>query len=192
MSTFVRIACLFCLAAGCTLASVDDVLVSDSFHRADAGTCSLGVADGFAGGNGTHRKQPIFGQASGPIGANIVNGALQNNSKDFGGMQLTSDMNPCSNTASGEFIPSDISIRVDVLVPATDAGVVDAGPYSRSRSATAGDGIAGGTSKGYWVQLTSSGEVRVMQLNPFLQLANSGIPPVFDTTIFHPGKSRCP
>jgi hypothetical protein len=43
---------------------------------------------------------------------------------------------------------------------------IQAGPYFRSRAAAPGDGIVGGASRGYWVQLHSNGMVRIKRLNP--------------------------
>jgi hypothetical protein len=60
-----------------------------------------------------------------------------------------------------------------------------AGPYFRSRKAMAGDGIIGGTSAGYWVQLHSTGMVKVKLLNPQSVVAFSTPAPDFDSTVFH-------
>lgn len=86
----------------------------------------------------------------------------------------------------GENIGQDLNIRVDLLVPPDATGnITQAGPYIRSRAAASGDGIIGGTSAGYWVQLHSSGEVKVRGLNPNAIIAFSGIPALFDNAIFH-------
>jgi hypothetical protein len=79
----------------------------------------------------------------------------------------------------------DLSIRVDLLVPVTGANVTEAGPYFLSRAAAAGDGISGGTSTGYWVQLISTGVVRVKTLNPFVTFATTAAPAFFDPTFLH-------
>jgi hypothetical protein len=75
---------------------------------------------------------------------------------------------------------------VDLLVPTDAAGhATQAGPYVRSRQAAAGDGIIGGTSAGYWVQLWSTGEVKVFRLNPVKTVAASRPRNDFDPTIYH-------
>ena len=63
--------------------------------------------------------------------------------------------------------------------------ITQAGPYFRSRIAGPGDGLIGGTSAGYWVQLNSNGMVKVRRLNPLAVVAFSSAIPVFDTEIFH-------
>ena len=74
---------------------------------------------------------------------------------------------------------------MDLLVPLTSGKVTDAGPYFRSRAAAAGDGIIGGTSSGYWVQLVSTGEVRIRGLNPFGTIATTGVPGPFNAAVVH-------
>jgi hypothetical protein len=58
-----------------------------------------------------------------------------------------SAMSPCAGVGATQ--AQDLYIRVDLLVPASAAGVVQAGPYFRSRAASPGDGIIGGSSAGY-------------------------------------------
>ena len=162
-----------------------NVLLSDSFNRSDATACSIGKADLFAGGSGTHYYLPVFPSPSGPIGANIVSGALQNNGLNFGGVQLTAAAAACTGGGNGEKLPQDLDIIVDLLVPSTSGLITEAGPYFRSRSAAPGDGIIGGTSSGYWVELYSTGEVKVYGLNPFGLIAAAVAPPSFDATLIH-------
>jgi parallel beta-helix repeat protein len=171
------------------------VLLSDSFSRADADRCSLGKADLALGGAGNHFYLPIFPTGgtdpSRPIGANIVSGALQNNGVDFGGVEFVASDGACGNSGiRGENIGQDINIKIDVFVP-TDAAanISQAGPYLRSRSAPAGDGIIGGAdfdpSGGYWVQLHSSGEVKVKRLYPPATVAITGRPASFNAGAIH-------
>ncbi|MBV8820995.1 MAG: choice-of-anchor D domain-containing protein [Acidobacteriaceae bacterium] len=163
-----------------------NVILSDSFNRANAGACSLGQADLALGGSGTHYYLPIYSGTSGPVGASIVSGTLQNTGLDFGGVQLTASAAACSNLSiRGETLPQDLDISVDLLVPMTGSNVTQAGPYFRSRAAAAGDGIIGGSSAGYWVQLISTGEVRIVGLNPFATIASTGVPASFDSTVKH-------
>jgi hypothetical protein len=167
--------------AGSTLT----VLLSDSFRRADTGACSLGQADLALGGSGSHFYLPIFPGTNGPVGANIVSGALQNNGLDFGGVQLAASAGACNAGIRGETLAQDMDIRVDLLVPGSPGKITNGGPYFRSRAAAAGDGIIGGTSAGYWVRLVSTGEVRVTGLNPFALIATTGAPASFNAGVVH-------
>jgi uncharacterized protein (TIGR03437 family) len=160
--------------------SFGTVLVSDSFNRPDAGTCSVGVADLAYGGAGSHYYLPIFSTTA----SGLVAGALQNNSLDYGGVQLTGSSATCG-PFGGETFPQDLYMRVDLLVPASSNGVVQAGPYFRSRSAGPGDGIIGGTSAGYWVALTSAGEVMIRGLNPNITIATTGPSSSFNAAKTH-------
>jgi len=155
------------------------VLVSDSFNRADAAACSLGRADLASGGSGSHYYLPIYTTAT--TGVGIVSKALQNLGLDYAGVQLTATSG-CGG-ARGETIAQDLDIAVDLLVPASSAGVVQAGPYFRARSAAPGDGIVGAA--GYWVALTSTGEVAIRGLSPNAVIATTGSPASFDATRFH-------
>lgn len=77
-------------------------------------------------------------------------------------------------------------MSMDLLVPTDSAGhVSSAGPYFRSRRAAGGDGIIGGTSAGYWVQLNSTGMVKVKCLNPWDTIAFTPALDDFDSTQFH-------
>jgi uncharacterized protein (TIGR03437 family) len=153
------------------------VLVSDSFNRADATACALGRADLTQGGSGTHYYLPINSATA----VGIVSKALQNLTLDYGGVQLTATSG-CGG-AHGETIAQDLDIAVDLLVPASSAGVVQAGPYFRARAAGAGDGIVGAA--GYWVALTSTGDVAIRGLSPNAVIATTGSPASFDATKFH-------
>ncbi len=154
------------------------VVLSDSFNRADAGGCALGAADLSLGGLGSQYYLPI----NSLTGVSIASGVLQNNTLDYAGVQLTLT-SACGGR--GETLLQDLYMRVDLLVPASSAGVVQAGPYFRSRAAAPGDGIIGGASAGYWVALTSTGEVRLRGLNPNAVIATTGIPTSFNAAVFH-------
>lgn len=160
----------------------NQVLISDSFNRSDADGCSMGQADLALGGSGAHYYLNIF-----PNGASIAGASLQNVGGDFGGMQFTGTLGACNNLAiRGENIGQDLNMKVDLLVPTDDAGhLAQAGPYFRSRAAANGDGIIGGTSAGFWVQLWSNGEVRIKGLNPQTFVAVTGAPASFNATVFH-------
>jgi len=156
------------------------VLFSDSFKRAGATSCSLGQADLALGGTGAYYYLPVFS------GANIVSGVLQNNGEGDGGVQFTDSPTACNDGARGMNVGQDFNIRVDLLVPSDAAGdSSEAGPYLRSRAAAANDGILGGDNSGYWIQLVSTGEVKVKDTSSGAIVASSGKPAAFDNTVFH-------
>jgi hypothetical protein len=157
------------------------VLLSDTFARSDADACGLGKADLRLGGTGDHYYLPVF-----TSGAVLASGALQNAGGDFGGVQFTAGASPCSGSVRGEDLGPALRIRADLLVPSDARGnITRAGPYFRSRAAAPRDGIIGGTSAGYWVQLASTGEVFVKRLNPQANVARSGRPASFDNRAVH-------
>ncbi len=161
-----------------------NVLVSDSFKRANATECSLGPADLKFGGSGAYYYLPDWPGSGGPVGAGIISGALQNNGLDFGGVQLTASSDTCGS-AQGAALPQDLDIIVDLYVPGSSGKITDAGAYFRSRSAAPGDGLFGGTSSGYWVELFSTGEAWVDQLNPFEPIAKTAVPASFNPNVVH-------
>jgi uncharacterized protein (TIGR03437 family) len=158
------------------------VLVSDSFNRADAAACSLGRADLANGGSGSHYYLPVFPATSPSVyPVALVSKALQNTGLNYSGVQLTASSG--CGAARGETIAQDLDIAVDLLVPASSAGVVQAGPYFRARAAAPGDGIVG--QAGYWVALTSTGQVMIRGLSPNATIATNATPASFDATRFH-------
>jgi hypothetical protein len=155
------------------------VLVSDSFNRPDATGCALGKADLALGGSGAHYYLPLFASST----VSIASAALHNNFADYAGVQLTASSGGCGAGVHGETLGQDLDIKVDLLVPASSAGMVQAGPYFRSSSAAPGDGL---DSTGYWVFLTSKGEVRVRKLAPTNTItAATDIPASFDASVYH-------
>ena len=161
-------------------------LAGDDFNRPDGERCNLGSVQS---GSRKLYYLPIFpsggADPTNPIGANLVSGALQNNGADFGGFQFTESPDPCSQ-GRGADMGQDLNIRADLLTPTNAAGhLSEAGPYFRSRAAARGDGIIGGASAGYWVQLKSTGEIQIKRLNPWGMIATSGIPASFDPTAMH-------
>jgi uncharacterized protein (TIGR03437 family) len=166
------------------------VLFSDSFNRPDADRCSLGQADFALGGDVPPvYYAPVWGIANdptNPAGANIVSGTLQNNGTGYGGVEFASAGDTCTTFPPDWNIGQDLNMKVDVLVPADTAGhITEAGPFFRGRAAAAGDGLFGGDNAGYWVQLYSTGEVKVKNLNDASVVAASAKPGVFDATVFH-------
>ena len=132
---------------------------------------------------------PVF-QESPHKGVSLVNvrdGIIIHNGLDYGGIQLAARKAGCSTAKlRGADVGQDLKISVELLVPrAADGSVVQAGPYFRSRAAVPGDGIIGGSSAGYWVQLHSDGAVTVKCLNPSHTVAFSRPVAGFDDSRFH-------
>ena len=95
-------------------------------------------------------------------------------------------MNSPASAARGEDIGQDANIRVDLLVPSdNDGNITQAGPYFRTRSAGPGSSIIGGMSAGYWVQLHSTGQIKIKLLNPEDTVAATRVPASFDNTVMH-------
>ena len=157
---------------------------SDSFDRPNA-NCSPAPADNAFGGGGRHGYLPLFISRGRPLGARLVSGALENPGMNYGGVQFSDDEQPCLG-GEGENIGQDANIRVDLLVPGdNDGNITQAGPYFRMRSATPGSSILGGMSAGYWVQLHSTGQIKLKLLNPEATVAASRVPAAFDNTVMH-------
>ena len=153
--------------------------VSDSFNRGDSDPCNLGRADISFGGAGNHYYVPIFPGS----GARISGQKLVNVTQDYGGAMFSAQ-GGC--TTSGENIGRVYNIAVRLRVPTDSAQrITQAGPFFHSRPAFAYDGIIGGGNAGYWVQLHSTGEVKVKNLNSTLIVATSGVPPYFDPAASH-------
>jgi len=126
---------------------------------------------------------PVFPSSDIQIGSA---GQVVNTGGGYGGIQLgRSDGNCAIDSIRGADIGQDLQISVDLLAPPQAHGEVMGGPYFRSRAAAPGDGTIGGTSAGYWVQLDSTGRVRVRCLNPQRVVAYAAPAPDFDATRFH-------
>lgn len=118
--------------------------------------------------------------------AGDISTPFRNGQKDLAGIQLARSDGNCPLTSlEGADVGQDLRIAVDLLVPVDAGHPTLAGPYFRSRRAAAGDGLIGGSSAGYWVQLFSSGMVMVRRLNPWAVVAFSQPNPAFDSTVFH-------
>ena len=167
--------------------AIDDARV---FNRALRGAeiqalygCSLGQPGLALPVAGAHYLLPVF---SGNI--RIERSALiRNAGTGYAGVQFARSDGRCAvATLRGENVGQDLDMKMDILVPTDTAGnVSEAGPYFRSRAAAPGDGIVGGTSSGYWVQLHSNGVVRVKRLNPHAIVAFAAARPGFDPAVFH-------
>jgi len=120
-------------------------------------------------------------------GPGEVSAPFRNAGVRMAGMQLAARRSGCPIASQrGADVGQDLRVAADFLVPIDSEGrTTEAGPYFRARSASAGDGIVGGTAAGYWLQLESSGRIRVLRLNPRAIVAFSDPVPGFDSTIFH-------
>ncbi len=156
------------------------VITSDSFQRADSAQNVLGVTDLALGGTRTYCYIPIW------TGDSIVSNSLQNWGTGAGGVQFGQPGSGGSCSFRGVNMGQTFNIRVDVLVPADSAGnSTVAGPYFHSRGAAAGDGILGGDTAGYWVELDSSGNVTILDTHRNVAFAKTSQPASFDRTVYH-------
>jgi len=188
------VACLLIAVVTAFTARSAQLPFSDSFTRTGATPCSLGTSDNSLGGTTHYSYSPIFPaggtDAGNPVGAIITGGTLRNAGLDFGGVQFSLSSDPCLTRERGADLGQDLTVRVRLRVPTdTQNRITYAGPYFRSRRSPSGDGIIGGNgldpSGGYWVQLLSSGEIRVLRLDVNVVIASTARPVNFDSTVFH-------
>ncbi len=177
----------YLLVAGYTLMVIQagtNVRFSDSLNRANAEGCAMGKLNLAYGGTGDHYYIPVFAQPY----ASLNGATLRNGGQDYGGVQFTASATPCGPAATnkGETVLPDLNIRVAVRVP-TDANnrVTQAGPYFRAKANAAGESILGANAAGFWVQLHSTGEVKVKNLATDAIIASSARPTSFDPSVFH-------
>lgn len=156
------------------------ILSSDTFDRPDAGQNTLGKTDLGLGGTLVYCYVPIWS------GAAIVSKTLRNNGTGYGGVQFGQPGSGSSCSFRGQDIGQNLNLAVDLLIPRDSSGnSAMAGPYFHNRGAAAADGILGGDSGGYWVQLDSSGRIKVVDAHTASVIANSNQPASFDNTAFH-------
>ncbi len=157
---------------------------SDSFARADAEACAVGRADLAFGGTGNHYYVPLFAAPH----PSIAGRALRHGGQDYGGVQFSASPNPCAGGAAnrGENLGDSLSVQMAVRVPSDASNrVTQAGPYFRSRAAALGETILGTSSAGFWVQLDSTGAVKVKNLANDAVIAQSERVQGFDPSIWH-------
>lgn len=124
---------------------------------------------------------PVYSPDATVDGSRIVN-----RGGDFAGVQFAQSDGACAvASVSGADSGQDIAMEMDIRFPRETAIVLQAGPYFRSRSAHPGDGLTGGTSAGYWVQLQSNGQVRIRRLNPAAVVAFTAPDTGFDAGAWH-------
>ena len=156
----------------------EPVIFSDSFDRPDGINCAVGSADHAFGGSGFH------GYAMIASGVRLRGGLLENGSREYGGVTFTNESGgSCPGAGSDQ--GAELNIRADVLVPRAGDRTTQAGPFFHAPLLGSGQRIDQGGAAGYWVQLDSSGEVRVQRLDTFQQIAVSDAPADFDAAVMH-------
>jgi hypothetical protein len=169
---------------------VDDVRVYErALSAAEVSAlyrCASQPAELTVPGGGAYWLLPVF-----PAGGAAIKveegGTVRHVGSDFAGVEFARSGGECAmKSLRGSDIGQDLSIGVDLLTATDreDASAV-AGPYFRCRSSAPGDGILGGSSAGYWVQLMSKGVVRVRCLNPNRVVAFTAPAAGFDSRRFH-------
>ncbi len=151
--------------------------------------CASPAGDLDVPGRGAHYFAPVFGMdvRVSPTGQGEGSARIQNTGKDYAGAAFVRRQPDCAwrdTLASdmGQDLDMEMEIRVGGLA---EGPIASGGPYFRSRRSVPGDGIVGGTSAGYWVQLLSAGQVRVKRLHPAAAIAFSARPDRFDPDAFH-------
>lgn len=169
--------------------AVDDVRVfARPLHGAKIRSlyrCRAGAEELEVGGK-RYYFAPVYGDfvETGPA-------MVRNLGKDFAGAVLVKASKDCSlsSTASAD-MGQDLTIGMDLQLGGADGFVREGGPFFRSRRASPGDGIIGGTSAGFWVHLDSKGQVRVLRLHPMATIAFSEPVNSFDAATFHRLEAR--
>ena len=119
-----------------------------------------------------------------PADAGESSSRVRNAGKDFAGVAFVKREHGCSlQQVWASDAGQNLEIEADLKV-GTEPGMA-AGPYFRSRKSAPGDGIVGGTSAGFWVQLAWNGQVRVKRLHPSATIAFSAPQADFDGSQFH-------
>ena len=183
------------------------VLFSDSFDRAAGSACgtavdpshpnmSLGLADNAFGGTQSQGYIGVKGIGScNVVGTTIDNGTVYNGGAAYGGgaFQVAAGATCCAWSIA---VGQDLNIQADVLLPlqsnpgatgtfTCDVNATIATLYFRTRNAYTGDGVRGGSSSGFRVELDSVGQLRVVSNNTGTLVAMSTRPSAFDPSIFH-------
>jgi DNA-binding winged helix-turn-helix (wHTH) protein len=155
-------------------------------HRCMSGVTDLKDSAGIfftsvLGMNAVLEPMPAYGETS---------ARFRNGSKDYAGIAFARRVEgagcPVRGAASVD-MGQDLRLEADIRTSGNSSDqLTEAGPFFRSRRSAAGDGIMGGVSAGYWVQLKSSGHVAVRRLNPASTVAfTDTVPAGFDPSKFH-------
>jgi len=149
--------------------------------------CLAGRADIEIGGQ-AYFFAPVFGGrvSLAPPENGEVSTRVRMMERDFGGITFVRPESGCAmRSIRGADIGQSFRIEAELRFEDAPGLVSEAGPYFRSRAASPGDGLIGGTSAGFWVQLASTGQVRVVRLHPYATIAFSRTPSGFNPRRFH-------
>lgn len=152
-----------------------------ALYRCSAKKADVTLPDGRSG-----YLMPVWGYIEDTV-LEIGPGAVKHRGEDYAAVQFAVPVGDCGVVSvAGTGVGDDLRFSMDVKVPATSPeDLTTAGPYFRSRTAGPRDGLIGGTSAGYWVQVDSTGVVRVRRLNPHEVVAFSAPVKGFDGGAFH-------
>ncbi|MBK9169984.1 MAG: choice-of-anchor D domain-containing protein [Bryobacterales bacterium] len=164
------------------------VLFSDSFDRPNADRCLLGRMDNALGGQGEHAYLPLFPGAGGPanpVGIPLHQNELRNFGRSYAAVMFAAKSGGCvDTTVRGEALRSDFNIRAKFLLPG-GVFISQGGLFVRGRALGRGESLHGEDAAGYWVQLHSTGEVKVQSLATRAPFATTGRPASFDLGAWH-------
>jgi len=150
--------------------------------------CGSGMVDLNIEGRGAYFFSPIFQPEVEvlPAGEGEMSSRVRNSGLDNSGVAFVRREPGCSmqSVRAGD-VGQDLRFSMDLKIRGSAQQMAEGGPYFRSRKSAPGDGIMGGTSAGYWVQLQTDGQVRVKRLYPGAIVAFSKTPSHFDTNAFH-------
>jgi len=180
------------LTAGSSLrGEIDDVRVFARALRQSElmalSRCQSGSSDVVVNG-ARYWFSPVFGDEVewGQAAENERSSRLRNLGQDFSGISFARDEPGCPlGKLRGASLGDNLRIEADFRFADNSGRVTEAGPWFRSRKPNPGDGLFGGVSAGYWVQLLSTGQVRVMRLRPMAAIAVSEARTGFDPSVFH-------
>lgn len=174
--------------------SIGDIRVYDrpltapevfALHRCAAGT-AVDVSDNQ---NRSYYFAPVLGNTVEitPAGPGEVSSRVRNTGNDVAGIDFVERRDDCAvQSLRGATFGQDLRITLDLKIGGSAGDVIgEGGPYFRSRKSAPGDGIIGGTSAGYWVQLQTDGRVRVQRLHPYAVVAFTRPIEGFDANEFH-------
>jgi hypothetical protein len=167
------------VGAAVTPEAPPQVLFSDSFRNRIAGDpCALGSADLSLGGQGTYRYMPLYSPAA---RFSVGGGALIHSGAGYAGVTFTTRGDPCAASTTATPVGQSATIRADYLLPTG----TQAGPFFHTRAWVTGDPLLATVNSGFWVQLHSTGEVKIRRVENGETLAVSRVVTGFDNTRFH-------
>jgi DNA-binding winged helix-turn-helix (wHTH) protein len=149
-------------------------------------SCMSASADLEIPGRGQFYFSPVHGAGASMerLAEGETSARVRNTSTEYSGITFVKREPGCAlQNAWATPIGQNLEVETDLKVGSLPG--MAAGPYFRSRRSAPGDGIVGGTSAGFWVQLGSTGQVLVKRLHPLAIIAFSAAPQGFDPAQFH-------